>query len=300
MSYKMPVDKTVEKGGLAIKSVYIASFIAILFFAASHFFKPPEFTACEKGKLDPRCVCPADEQYIGKRNIIFVDTTDKIPDGKIEDLYRLIRETAFVEQDFWKWITSGKKVEKTSIYLLSNQKPVDMVPIASYCSFPPDTTWLFTELSATQEKKIKEVAVADVKKAVNGILAHNDTGRSHIVQALATVTSNATYWKAGSKLIALSDLYENSATCGYFEGGIIPLFSNITPECKKWVDILGKNLARQSKNTIDKERSNVAVCQILSKNQQSGIITFWRELFQSQGLGVIFTCDPHEIADRYR
>lgn len=216
-NYRALTQKTSGESVLAKRMMLFAIVFALCLFGVAYFFKPPTFVECKKGELEPRCVCPANESYIGKRNIIFVDITDKIPEGKIEDLYRLIKETAFVEQGFWSWITGGKKIEKTSIYLLSDQKPAEMTPVASYCSFPPNTTWLLTDLSATEEKRVKDVALVHVKKAVDDILQRWDAGRSHIVEALVTVTSNATYWKAGSKLIVFSDLYENSDTCGFLK-----------------------------------------------------------------------------------
>lgn len=301
MNYLKQSSKKTKKANDTGKKWFLYCALPLLALVAGFawFFSPPSFQECAKGEFNPKCLCPQDEKYIGKRNIIFVDVTDQLPKGKVQDLYRLIRDTAFPEHGFWDWIAHGRKVEKTSIYLLSNQKPTEMIPIASYCSFPPAATWLLTDLSAQQEKEIKNSAINDIARAVDTVVAKQDAGRSHIVEALATITSNASYWTPGSKLILLSDLYENSLTCGYFENSVVPSFNSVSQDCKTWVNRLGNHLVGQSKQTH--KNSTVAVCQILSKPQKEGLIAFWRELFQSElGYDIIFSCDSQEIADRQK
>jgi hypothetical protein len=260
--------------------------------------QPPDLKICDN-KLSPECVCPNDEKYIGRRNIIFVDATDNIVSGKFDDLRRIIKEISFIEVGFFEWFNSGKKVDKTSIYILSDKKPVDMKPIASYCSLPPEFTWLLTDLSETKEKQVKNAAINDVENALKKISEEKNSTYSHIVEGLAVATSNSASWSAGSKLILVSDLYENSAACGQFESGIINNYSNISSECKRWADILGENLKRSTNHSKDKV-SSVSICQILSKKQSNELISFWRELFQDQlGSDMKLTCDPNQIDERH-
>jgi hypothetical protein len=126
-----------------------------LLMISSWLLVPPDFQKCKAGEVDPKCACPVEEKFIGKRNIIFVDVTDPLAAGKIKDVERIIDEVSFNETRLMSWIKSGKKVEKTSVYMLSDKKPVEMEPIATYCSLPPSVTWLFSDFSEAQEKSNK-------------------------------------------------------------------------------------------------------------------------------------------------
>ena len=257
---------------------------------------PPDFKSCKLGEMSAECACPADQRYIGKRNIIFVDVTDNMAKGKIQDINRIISETAFREMGLSQWIASGKKVEKTSVYLLADKKPVNMEPIASYCSLPPSVTWLVSEFSENQKNKIIGGALSEVSDAINQINQQNSVTYSHIVEGLAVATSNSSTWTSGGKLILVSDLYENSQTCGDFYGQPIPPFKSVNGQCKRWVEILGQNL---TKNSGKNGNSTVAICQILSQKPKDGLIAFWKDLFQSElQYDVLLSCDPQEIDDR--
>ena len=296
MKYKLQNKKNINNGKFIF--YFALAFLTFLFLIAI-FLKPPKFTDCTK-EIDANCVCPADEKFIGQRNIIFVDATDEIIKGKVEDIYRIIRETAFSEPGLFQWIKNDKKVDKTSIYILADKKPIDMTPIATYCSFPPDITWLLTNLSAKNELKIKKAAIEDIKNAINKIENEKSSTKSYIVEGLAVATSNSSHWTAGSKLILASDLYENSPNCGYFETEKITSYASANQDCKRWVSILGENLNRVSDNSINK-KSSVSICQFLSKKQSQGLISFWQELFQSElNYAVKFTCDPQQIQDRHK
>lgn len=295
MKYNLPLKKNTNNGKLFF---YLALALLLFVVLISIFLRPPKFDECISG-LDASCVCPAEEKYIGRRNIIFVDATDEIVKGKIEDVYRLIRETAFSEAGLFEWLKNGRRVDKTAIYILADKKPVDMTPVATYCSLPPDITWLLTDLSAKKEEKIKKAAIDDIKNSISKIENEKSSTKSYIVEGLAIATSNSSHWTAGSKLILASDLYENSPSCGYFESEKITSFGSINQDCKRWVEILGENLTRVSENSINKQ-SSVSVCQFLSKKQTEGLISFWRDLFQSQlGYDIKMTCDPQQIQDRH-
>ena len=138
-----------------------------------------------------------------------------------------------------------------------------------------------------------------IKNAINKIENEKSSTKSYIVEGLAVSTSNSSHWTAGSKLIIASDLYENSPSCGFFETESIPKYGSVRQECKRWVEILGENMTRVSENSINKQ-SSVSICQFLSKKQTEGLVSFWRELFQSQlGYDVKITCDPNQIQDRH-
>jgi hypothetical protein len=279
------------------KSMFVMMLIVLALLVISSFLLiPPDFQKCKSGEVDPKCACPAEEKYIGKRNIVFVDVTDPLAAGKIKDVERIIEEVSFNETGLIPWIKSGKRVEKTSVYMLSDKKPVEMEPIATYCSLPPSITWLFSKFSETQERNIKDGAKSTISDAIKTIISKSSVTYSHIVEGLAISTSSASNWTSGGKLVLISDLYENSPTCGYFENQTIPAFNSVSSECKKWTDILGSNI---SKKSLNGSQTTVAVCQILSKKQQSGLVAFWRELFQAQlNYDILLSCDPEEIENR--
>ena len=270
--------------------------VLVLLGISSLLFLPPDFIKCKAGEVDPKCACPAEEKYIGKRNIVFVDVTDPLAAGKIKDVERIITEVSFNETGLMTWIKNGKKVEKTSVYMLSDKKPVEMEPIITYCSLPPSITWLFSDFSESQESQIKDGAKSTIADAIKTIISKSSVTYSYIVEGLAIATSSASNWTSGSKLVLVSDLYENSPACGYFETQSIPTFNGVSSECKKWADILGSNI---SKKNSTGSLTTVAVCQILSKKQQNGLIAFWRELFQTQlNYDILLSCDPAEIDNR--
>jgi len=275
---------------------FLMVFVLIILGISSLLLVPPDFQECKTGESNPKCACPAEEKYIGKRNIVFVDVTDPLASGKVKDVERIIEEVSFNETGLTNWIKNGKKVEKTSVYMLSDKKPVEMEPIATYCSLPPSITWLFSKFSERQERQIKDGAKSTISESIKTIISKTSVSFSHIVEGLAIATSSASNWNSGSKLILISDLYENSPTCGYFDSQTIPSFTAVSSECKKWVDILGENITKRKSSN---DRTTVAICQILSKKQQNGLISFWRDLFQSKlNYDILLSCDPEEIEKR--
>jgi len=279
------------------KSLFILMLVilvfAIIFLAVT---QPPDFESCENGEVSTKCACPSDQDYIGKKNIVFVDVTDQISGGKVEDINNLIERTAFRQMGMIEWISGGKKIEKTSVYMLADKKPIEMAPIATYCSLPPAIT-LILQFPGDEVKRIKQIAQKTILDAISKIKAQTSTTHSYIVEGLAVATSNSSSWKPGSKLILISDLFENSSSCGYFENESVPNFQNIKSECKRWVEIIGENLRQNS--SISSGKSTVAVCQILSKKPKEGLVAFWRNLFQSElKYDILLTCNPDEINER--
>ena len=112
---------------------------------------PSDFNKCESGKNLHECGCPTDKDSISKRNIIIVDTTDYIVPGKFPDIENLIESYALKADPFFKWIGNGKKVEMTSVYLLSDKIPGDMLPIGKFCKPPPDIALM----ASTSNAKMK-------------------------------------------------------------------------------------------------------------------------------------------------
>jgi hypothetical protein len=272
--------------------------LLVLLFIVGVTLKPPEFQTCKKGEVSARCACPADSKYIGKRNIILVDVTTEMPKGKIQDIIRIISETALREMGLLEWFESEKKIEKTSVYLLSDKKPTDMEPIESYCTLPPAVTWLVSDFSENEERKIIQGARDDIVNSIDKIESQKSVNNSNIVESLAVLTSNSDNWISGSKLTIVSDLYENSTSCGYFDKNPIPTFQKVSSQCKKLVNILGQNL---TKNSAQNGLSSVVACHILYKPPKDGLIAFWKDLFQSElNYDVLFSCDPNEINQRIK
>jgi hypothetical protein len=257
---------------------------------------PPAFNECKSGDLSPSCTCPSNASDIGKRNIIFVDVTDPLPQGKKEDLDRLVAEVALREIGLFEWLRNGKRAERTSIFLLSDKRPSAMEPVASFCTLPPGVSWLFSEFSEEQEKKLKNAGRENLGRAIQSIIDQKGVTASHIVEGLAVATSNSSSWTPGGKLILVSDLFENSSSCGFFERETIPRFSSIGNECKTYVNILGSNLISRN----DQDKTIAAICQLHTKTPKEGLVGFWKELFQSQlNYDVLMSCDPAQILQRF-
>jgi hypothetical protein len=295
-----------SRNSLAHRDKKIFGFaISILAFLllCSQVLMPPDLINAESSdgaeSTERITTCPADDKYIGRRNIILIDATDAIVKGKEADLERIIRRTAFRDFGVWEWLFGGKKVDKTTIYLLSGANPAESKPVWSYCSFPPEITWLVSDFSESKERELKKSTIKDVKAAMVRVRSEKPSTHSNIVEALAVFTSNSNDWVGGSKLILFSDLYENSDSCGFFESGQVPSFSEVGPVCKNWVKKLSENLQR-STASMREFRSSVSICSILKKPPNPKIIQFWKELFQSNlKYDVIFTCDPEQIEDRH-
>ena len=271
-------------------------FVLVILFGASFLFLPPKFKKCstETGWND--CGCPLEDKYIGTRNVILVDLTDSLAAGKKEDVARLIEQISFKELPLLDWVRSGKKTERTSIYLLTDTHPAEMTPVVSLCAMPPGITWLVSEYSETQEREIKQGSQRAIGEAITRISSTSASSHSHIVEGLATATSNASSWTPGGQLVLISDLYENSSTCGFFEKTEIPSYQRIPTQCKRAVDLLGSNLKR---SYLSSSNSTVAICQILTKPLKPGLLAFWREMFQEQlGYDILLSCDPWEIKAR--
>ena len=271
------------------KRVFAYALVALAFFVLVIFvLEPPPLTSCDKNPTQP-CGCPTDSAFIEKKNVVLIDATDPMY-GKISDVKELINGLVAHKSGLIEWIKSGKRVSQTSIFILNRTLPAEMTPVGRYCQLPP-TIALMTAMSSTDEEALKSAINEKIAGAANSIPDLNSAPESQIVKALATTTNSATYWTPGSNLILVSDLYENSATCGFFETAPIPSFSRINDHCTSWVERLKGNIASA--------KSNVSICTIFTKNPKEGLVRFWNDLFlYSAGRSPLYSCSPAEILSR--
>jgi len=294
---KYQAKKKTNGGG---KTFFIASLSLFIFLVSGWYaILPSEFNKCESGTNLHECGCPTDKNSISKRNIIIVDTTDYIAPGKFPDIENLIESYALKADPFFEWFKNGKKVEMTSIYLLSDKIPSSMLPIGKFCKPPPEIA-LMASTSNAKMKKMQEGIKSDLKEALKPLHNLAQAKESPIIETLAVVTSNATSWTPGGDLILVSDMLQNSSACGWFDGqNQIPKFSNTPSSCKLFID---KFIANTQPTKVYNGKTNVAVCQlppIDGKSPKTGLMAFWHEFFQDAlGYDFIATCNPNEINDR--
>lgn len=284
-------------GGKAFFIAALSSFILLV--GGWYAILPSEFNKCEAGKNLHECGCPTDKDAISKRNIIIVDTTDYIAPGKFPDIENLIESYALKADPFFEWFKNGKKVEMTSVYLLSDKIPSAMLPIGKFCKPPPEIA-LMASTSNAKMKKMQEGIKNELNEALKPLHNLSQAKESPIIETLSVVTSNATAWTPGGDLILVSDMLQNSAACGWFEGrNPIPRFASTPNTCKNFIDKLQANV---QPTKVYSGKTNVAVCllpPIDGKSPKPGLMAFWHELFQDTlSYDFVSTCNPSEINDR--
>lgn len=256
-------------------------------------FSPPEVKECKKNKeLILECACPSDSKYIGQKNIILIDASSPIPLSKLNDVNQITQQLAQSDIGIFNWVFNGKRVDQTSIYVLNKDLPVDMTPVASFCQLPPELALdYFSPFTGAKIQSMKNALFDAVNTASSGIRDFASAKTSEIVKAVATVTSNSSTWKNGSTFILVSDLYENSSTCGWFEKEGVPNLNNISLTCKHQVETISQYMSS--------DKTTVAICTIHSKDMKIGLKDFWDQVFYSaNGFKPRYTCDPIEIASR--
>lgn len=295
MSYT--IKKKIEKK--YGKFLFLLALFTFLFFVVGFLsLKPPEFDDCSKLN-SAECLCPKDKTNITKKNIILVDTTDPVREGKFDDVEQLIKVFAQESKPFFAWIADGKRVDQTSIYLLADKAPADMRPIASFCTLPPDVALFASDLTAKQIRELEKKATQKLRIAFTELAKSTNASSSPIIEALSLITSNATYWNPGSNLILVSDMIQNSPECGWFENlPAAPPFKSIPSSCKRRVDQFVENVLP---NKVHQFNTNIAVCTLPRTTIKPGLNEFWHSLIQD-GLKYDFigTCDPSQIKSRYR
>lgn len=294
MSYAIK-KKTEKKYGktLALSGVFTLLFFIVGFLS----LKPPDFDDCAK-LSSAECLCPKDKTNIARKNIILVDTTDAVRGGKFDDIEQLIKVFAQDSKPFRTWLADGKRVDQTSVYLLSDKAPTDMKPIASFCSLPPDVALLSSDLTGKQIRELENRTSGKLKQAFDELAKASNATSSPIIEALSVITSNAAYWNAGSNLIVVSDMIQNSAQCGWFEKlSNAPAFESMPYTCKRNIDQFAENVLP---NKVHSSKTSIAICTLPRSTIKPGLNEFWRTLFQdSLKYDYIATCDPLQIKSRY-
>ncbi len=293
LSYRLP-KKTQKKFG---KTAFFSGLSLLLFLALSYIvLSPPDFPVCTEKNLND-CTCPADVSKIGERSIILIDTTDPLRGGKYGDVERLLTELAGSRKDLFSWLADGKTVNKLTVYLLADKNPADMTPIASYCQLPPNASLIVSNKSAIEIREIEDRLRQNAINAARLVTGLSAASSSPIIESLSTITSNSSSWTPGGDLVIVSDMIQNSESCGWFNSvAVIPPFSKTTKECKQYVNRMIDNILPSETYT---KSSVIAVCMLPRQSMKIELKRFWSEIFQN-GLSydIVWTCDPNEIASR--
>lgn len=288
MKYKKPFTTNRPQKGK--QYFWTALLVFIGFMTISFGLSAPDLQNCKQTDLQ-FCGCPADKAEIGGRSIILIDATDPIPLAKVSDLKELLEEMILTPSRFFTWMSNGKKSDLVSIYLLNRDPAAGMTPVASFCQLPPVIGRLFSDMSKTQQEESIKVLRENIQDA-NLLSAKIEASpQSEIIRTLATITSNASSWVNGSNLVVLSDLLENSSTCGFFERSAVPSYQNINDQCARWLDRLKAN--------ISSPKTTVAICEIPTKQPKAGLVSFWNDVFfNATGANPIYTCSLKSIRER--
>lgn len=275
------------------KTWFIAAAIALLtIFSTTFLLQSPALKKCDTSKHDlEECGCPMDTELIGKKNIVLIDASDKVPVSKFKDIEELINSFTKPSQTL-EWLHKSKRVDKTSIYVLNVNSPVEMLPIASFCQLPPEISVnYFGVLTGKEINELNKSIISAISMAVSDVAKYTATKTSEIMRTIATTSSNSSEWKDGSNYVMVSDLYENSQSCGFFDKNSVPTFSSVSTTCKKWADIIAANMGS--------EKTTVAICRIHSKDMKPGLKNFWDDVFfEATGRKPIYTCDVSKISER--
>jgi hypothetical protein len=248
---------------------------------------------------DLTCGCPVDPSNIAGRNLIIIDTTDPLRDGKFDDIENLISGLASESSDnLTGWIRGGKKSHMTSVFVLSNQSAAEMRPIAKFCTPPP----MISQLFSYNEKNIRQIKMASQKKVsetIKQLQSVPGASQSTIVEAISTLTQAPSYWIPGSKLILVSDMLENSKTCGWFEHmEKIPSLNDVSTLCKAHIRSIQESLRP---NGLYTKTSTVAICSLPGRNMKPGLHQFWSEIVKnSVESDILYSCDPQLIDMRMK
>ena len=289
---KLHIKKTKQQNH-GKKYFAIALLLLVTLAISNVVFSPPEVKECKKNTESTlECACPTDSKYIDKKNIILIDASSPIPKSKINDVNQLTHQLAQTDIGIFNWVFNGKRVDQTSIYVLNKDLPVNMIPVASFCQLPPELALdYFSSFTGATIASMNQSLLDAVNTATSGIEYFISAKTSEIVKAVATVTSNSSNWKNGSTFILVSDLYENSTTCGWFEKQDVPNLNNISLTCKHQVEAISQYMSS--------DKTTVAICTIHSKDMKIGLKDFWDQVFYSaNGFKPRYTCDPFEIASR--
>lgn len=273
------------------KTIFFWSLLSLFsLVAVSLFLQPTDVKNCDQSVLLD-CGCPIDRSSVDKKSIILIDATNIVPQSKLPDIEELI--LSFTKpNEIFTWLVKGKKVDKTSIYVLNSDSPVEMLPIASFCQLPPDIAFkYFGNFNGKQIIAIHKSILLAVSKSINQVKKFTASKTSEIIRTIAATSSNGKDWRDGSKYVVVSDLYENSSGCGFFDKSPVMPFASIPQACKKLTEEIAKNISDES--------ATIALCRIQSKDIKLGMKEFWDEVFlNASGRKPLWTCDANKINDR--
>ena len=110
------------------KTWFIAAAIALLtIFSTTFLLQSHALKKCDTSKHElDECGCPMDTELIGKKNVILIDASDKVPVSKFKDIEEIINSFTKPSQTL-DWLHKSKRVDKTSIYVLNVNSPVEML-----------------------------------------------------------------------------------------------------------------------------------------------------------------------------
>lgn len=290
---KLKIDrKQTKQNGKLFFVVALLAFVG--FYSINVFLEPPKFKSITCDPKDGKvldCGCPTDSNLISNKNILLIDTTTALPLPQIEDIKGIV-DSYTKPSEMKEWLANAKKVNKLSIFVLNDKNPADMLPVASFCQMPPDAAIdYFGDLGGKQIEALNESVSNAIQKSSADVTKFTSSKSSEIVRAIAAVTSLASSWSKGSTLILVSDLYENSPTCGFFENNLVPASKNLPLACRNWIDVISQN--------IRSDKTTVSLCHIPTKDSKPGLASFWNEIFfDGTGRNPLYSCDPIEIKNR--
>jgi len=262
------------------------------------YFKPPDLYVCND-KDQNHCGCPVekktgiDQSKIGKKHLLLIDVTDKLPEGKRDDLAQVVRRFSDENVSLSEWLSSGRKSEMLSVFLIGPKDPANTRAEASLCKLPPKLSMLL--VAKTKTTNVISESSRVTQKIVDRAYSFDRYGESRIVESIATITSSATHWAAGSALILASDLRENSVQCGLFERDEVKNRGRPSQACQQFFSDIRTNMHQtDSKLSI----SRAFICRFSTKDPKEGLKAYWDEMFfQAIEVNPYYTCSINEALE---
>jgi len=296
MNARQRKPKPTGGNGKRLFLLVLAIFIPIVAFAT--YLAPPELHAC-KDEDRNYCGCPVDgkngidQSNIGRRHVLLIDVTDKLPEGKRDDLIQILRRFSAENSNMFDWIGKGKRSEMLSVFFIGPKDPANTRTEASLCKMPPKLSMFLVAKTKTTNAIAGSSRIAD--KIVERAYSFDKYGESRIVESIATITSSSTHWTPGSALILASDLRENSVQCGLFENQGVKIQGRPSHACDQFFSDIRKNMHQTDSRSA---MSRAFICRFSTKDPVQGLKAYWDEVFfQSIKLNPYYTCSINEALD---
>lgn len=262
-----------------------------VYIALSNFLAGPDVQSCDTQSL-AYCGCPKDQSQISKRHLLLIDVTDQPPAGKKEDLSQLLRTFGSEHKGLSEWLSSGRRSELMTVFVIGSVTPSDSLATASFCKAPPKVS-LFIQGQKREKRHLE-----DVEKIVSRVLretyAAQGNTQSKIVESISTLTSSSSAWAEGSALILASDLRENSAQCGFFETTQVTKPALSGSLCMEYFKNIRANM--YSISSKGETPSRAFICRFDSKEPKIGLNAYWDDVFlDATGFKPIRTCSYSDI-----